>query len=188
METSLILLLAQANNAPSEDGSALVIWALALIGLAVMLFLIEVFIPSGGLLGIASAISVVAGIIMLFWHNQVLGMIGAIVTLLALPFVFGFALKVWPDTPFGRLLTLHAPPSRPEPGEADQPSKGAAASAGVAVGQRGRAVTEMRPVGTCVFDGRREECLASGGLIEPDTPVQVVAVDGRQIKVRALSD
>jgi membrane protein implicated in regulation of membrane protease activity len=37
-----------------------------------------------------------------------------------------------------------------------------------------------------VFDGKREECLAAGGVIEPDTSVEVVAVDGRQIKVRPV--
>jgi len=177
--------LAQAGGSGPGESSALLVWALALLGLALMLFFIEVFVPSGGILGVASSISAVVGIVLLFWENQALGLIGAIVCLLALPFMLGFALKVWPNTPLGRVLMLESPPSRSEPGEADAPTKGEGAAA-VSPGQRGRAVTEMRPVGTCVFDGRREECLATGGVIEPDTPVEVTAVDGRQIKVRGV--
>jgi membrane-bound ClpP family serine protease len=186
MMQPLCFVLAQAGNAPKDDGSALIVWALALIGLALMLFMIEVFVPSGGLLGIASAVSLVAGIILLFWENEVLGLIGATVSLIALPFAIGFAIKLWPNTPIGRVLTLNSPASRAEPHAADAPSKGASTGVGVSIGQQGRAVTEMRPVGTCVFEGRREECLAAGGLIEPDTPVEVIAIDGRQIKVRPV--
>jgi membrane-bound ClpP family serine protease len=187
MVNALSLTLAQANNPPQDDGATLLVWALALIGLALMLFMIEVFIPSGGLIGVASAVSLVAGIVLLFWENELWGLIGAAVSLIALPFALGFAIKMWPNTPIGRLLTLATPASRAEPHAADAPTKGAAAGLAVTVGQRGRAVTEMRPVGTCVFDGRREECLAAGGLIEPDTPVEIVAIDGRQIKVRPVT-
>jgi len=177
--------LAQAGSSPPQgDGSPLVVWALALIGLALMLFIIEVFIPSGGIIGVASAISLVIGIVLLFWEDQLLGMIAAIVSLLATPFLIGFAIKAWPNTPIGRLLTLQTPPSQAEPATADAPTKRDATAAGLRIGQRGRAVSEMRPVGTCVFDRRREECLANGGLIEAGTPVEIVAIDGRQIKVR----
>lgn len=186
--TRLGPLLAQGGTGssapPGGDSSALLVWAIALIGLALMLFLIEVFVPSGGLLGVASAISAVVGVVLLFWENQVLGLVGAIVCLIALPFLLGFALKMWPNTPIGRVLMLSAPPSRAAPGEADAPTK--AGLPNVTVGQRGRSVSELRPVGTCVFDGKREECLAAGGVIEPDTSVEVVAVDGRQIKVRPV--
>jgi len=189
MSTTVPTLLAQAGNAPnSGGGSTLMVWALALIGLAAMLFLIEIFIPSGGLIGIISGLSLVTGIILLFWHNQIWGVIGAILSLLALPFLLGFALKMWPETPIGRLLMLNAPASNADPAAADHPSKGATATGGVSVqvGQQGRAVTEMRPVGTCVFDRRREECLATGGLINSGTTVEIVAIDGKQIKVRPV--
>jgi membrane-bound ClpP family serine protease len=54
------------------------------------------------------------------------------------------------------------------------------------VGHKGEATTELRPVGTCVIDGRREECLATTGVIERGTPIEVVSQDGMYIKVRPI--
>jgi len=179
------LLLAQANNTQGNENT-LLIWAIVLIGLAVGLFFLEILVPSGGLLGVVSATSLVVGVILLFEVDRTWGLVGAIVSLLALPFAMGFAIRIWPHTPIGRLLTLDAPATQSEPSPAGPKAAGAETDE-LVVGARGRAVTEMRPVGTCVFEGRREECLAIDGLVDPGTPVEVVAIDGRQIKVRAAA-
>jgi hypothetical protein len=41
-------------------------------------------------------------------------------------------------------------------------------------------------VGTCLIDGRREECLARRGTIDAGTEVTVVGVDGSEIFVAAV--
>ena len=182
-------MLAQANGPAADEGSgALIVWAIVLIGLALALFFIEVIVPSGGILGIGSAASLVIGVILLFQVDETLGLIGATVSLIALPFAVGLAITLWPDTPIGRLLTLSSPPSRGDVRAADQPSKGAATGQTLSPGDHGKALTELRPVGTCLIQNRREECLASAGVIEPGTPVEVVDVDGLQIKVRPVRD
>ncbi|HEX7010295.1 MAG TPA: NfeD family protein, partial [Phycisphaeraceae bacterium] len=119
----------------------------------------------------------------------------AVVALLALPFGIMFAMKIWPHTPLGRALILRSPGQAEEEGSEDQeedqeqpPTPGTTPQQGPKprVGAEGQAITSLRPVGTCLIDGRREECLAVGGAIDPGARVQVVAVDGMHIRVKAV--
>ena len=177
--------LAQAGAAVPDEQSVLVVWAILAIGLAVVLFLLELLIPSGLVLGTASMICLVVGIILLFRVNTTLGLIGAIISLLLVPVLFSIAVRIWPQTPIARLLSLKDPrgPSSGEQvnGSAARPPE---PDPRVATGARGRALTDLRPVGTCLFDGRRVECLAEGGLIRAGDDVQVVSLDGMHVKVR----
>lgn len=49
----------------------------------------------------------------------------------------------------------------------------------------GAAKTALRPSGTAVIDGERVDVVTEGNLIEPGTPVRVVAVEGLRVVVRA---
>ena len=152
------------------------IGAVILIAIALMFFFLEVFVPSGGLLGLLAAASLIAGIVMLFWVNTTWGMVGLTLSLVAIPFLVAFALKIMPNTPFVRLLTLKNPPPPDD-------------AAGIAARQElidaaGKALTDLRPVGMCLINGRRTECMAERGVIEAGEPVRVVFADGMQIKVR----
>lgn len=52
--------------------------------------------------------------------------------------------------------------------------------------QTGTAFTQLRPAGTALINGKRVDVVTEGQLIERDTPVQVVAVEGMRVVVRAL--
>ena len=158
-----------------------IIWAVILIVAALLLFFIELFLPSGGLFGLMAGAALVAGIVMLFYQNTTLGLIGTIASLLALPFVIALGFKLLPHTPVFRLLTLSdrqqaSPTAGGEHGDGPH---------GITAGDRGKALTELRPVGTCQIEGKRLDCLAEHGIIQPGTPVRVVWADGMQVKVRA---
>jgi membrane-bound serine protease (ClpP class) len=58
--------------------------------------------------------------------------------------------------------------------------------ANIPVGTTGKSLTELRPVGTCLLDGKRQECLSESGVIEPGVQVKVVSSDGMQVKVRPI--
>ena len=158
----------------------LIIWAVLLIAAAILIFFIEIFVPTGGVLGVLAGLAMVSGIVILFYKDTTLGLIGTIVSLVALPFVMGLGLKILPNTPIFKRLTLT------ERQQATPPlvSDGAHASA-VVVGDTGKALTELRPVGTVLINGQRVDCLAEQGIIQPGAPVRVVSVDGMQTKVRA---
>lgn len=182
------ILAQSAVGQPSAGGSSEhVIWAVVFIGMAIALFFAELFVPSGGLIGIASALCLIAGIVFLFWFDTKIGLIGSIVSVIAVPFAFAGALWVWPSTPIGRALTLGGDEDPDESNLDGQAPPGIAThEASIPVGTEGRTLTELRPVGTCLLDGKRQECLSASGVIDADVRVKVVAADGMQIKVQPV--
>src|SRR5690606_29405566 len=137
--------------------------------------------------------SLVLGIVFLSLYSTTLGLVAGIIALIAAPFFFGIAVRLWPQSPIGRLLTHHdaqAPLTRAAKGVGDVDDAGdpAASNDKQLVGHSGRAVTDLRPIGTCLIGGRRTECLAEGCTIRAGSNVKVVSVDGMQVKVRAVED
>ncbi len=163
-------------------GDASVVWALLLIVLALILFFLEILLPSGMLIALAAAASLVIGVVLLFQHDTTTGLVGTIIALIALPAVLGFGLKILPNTPIFRALTL----SDRQEATATTTRDAGRPSAAVAAGDEGRALTDLRPVGTCLFDDQRVECLAARGVIAARAAVRVVSVDGMQTKVEAV--
>ena len=178
-------LIAQ-GAAPGTGGGdeSWLIWAIVLLAVAAALFFVEVFLPTGGLLGIASGIAAVAGVVMFFQVDTLLGMASAAVCLISLPFLLMFAIKIWPDTPFGRWVTLKDEQELSDsPGDTRAETQHAGWPNPIATGEEGKTLTPLRPVGTCLIGGRREECLARRGTIDAGVAVRVVAVDGGQVFV-----
>jgi membrane-bound ClpP family serine protease len=202
MMTDVPVLLAQTGNGADQGVNWLAVWAVLLLTLAVALFFIEIFVPSGGLIGTGAAACLVIGIVMLFRVDTMLGLVGAAIALLALPFALAFAIKLLPNTPVVRALTLRTGKSgvevdtdeEYEPDTEAEEQHGPVGTASLTtkgvpdtpeVGATGKAISALRPVGTCVINGTRAECLAVGGPISPGTRVEVIAVDGMHVRVRA---
>jgi membrane-bound serine protease (ClpP class) len=55
------------------------------------------------------------------------------------------------------------------------------------VGSTGHALSQLRPSGMALINGKRVDVVTEGGLIDKDTPVRVVAVGGLRVIVRPLS-
>lgn len=51
----------------------------------------------------------------------------------------------------------------------------------------GTALTPLRPSGTAVIDGKRVDVVTEGQMIEPGTPVHVIAVEGLRVVVREFN-
>ena len=51
----------------------------------------------------------------------------------------------------------------------------------------GTAFTRLRPAGTAIINGRRVDVVTEGQLIDPGTPVKVVAIEGMRVVVRGVS-
>lgn len=159
-----------------------IIWAFILFTVALVLFFVELLVPSGGMVGVLAGAALVTGLICMFQFNTTSGLLALIASLIALPFLVGLAIKLWPNTPIARLLALetrqqrHMSPEESEQSEITEVKK--------LMGATGLAITDLRPVGTCMINGRRTECLADGGMIQTGSQVRVVAANGMQIKVR----
>lgn len=58
----------------------------------------------------------------------------------------------------------------------------------LAVGARGTTVARLAPTGKALFDGQLVEVHAINKFIDPDRPIEVVAVDGYRIDVCEIED
>jgi membrane-bound ClpP family serine protease len=156
------------------------IWAIVILIIGLALLVAEVFIPSGGVLGILSTTALVGAVILAFSQGARLGTVFLIVVVVALPTTFTVAMHFWPRTPMGRAMSLE------RPNQQDVGRNPAADWLRELVGQVGRTVTPLRPSGITDFDGRRVDTIAETFLIEPDTRVRVVAVQGNRVVVRQV--
>jgi membrane-bound ClpP family serine protease len=158
------------------------LFAVFLYVVCAALIVAEVFIPSGGMLGIFALVSLISGLTLFFRHSALAGWIGVVVALFMVPSLLVLAYKLLPRTRFGRRVLL-APPVR-QRGEAiaDAPELGKL------LGRTGRVLTPLRPVGMCDFDGRRMECVAESGYVQKDKEIKVIRVDGTQVTVRVVEE
>ncbi|HAI13249.1 MAG TPA: hypothetical protein DCM28_16190 [Phycisphaerales bacterium] len=170
-------------------GSSLATWSILCFIIALTLFAFEVFIPSGGLLGLLAVISAMGGIVLLFQIDTTLGLIGAIVCVAAVPVLVMTSLKFWPNTPIGRWLCFSEPnvSNGGKPTQDDKPDAADVVDTqSQLVGKTGIAQTDLRPVGVCRIDDRKEPCMAVGGVIAAGTPIKVIAIEDNNIKVQSL--
>lgn len=167
---------------------ALLMWGFGLFALAFLLLTLELFIPSGGILGGMSAISAVSAVVAFFKFSTGWGLTASAALLVLAPVSVSLMIKVWPHTPVGRRLILGSPGTeRAEHAKAEAEARHTEKLAHEAlIGQEGTALTAMRPVGEIEVDGTRYEGLAQGEMIDTGTQIRVVGLDGTSLKVRAV--
>jgi membrane-bound ClpP family serine protease len=162
----------------------LLMWGLGLLAASLLLIIIEVFVPSGGLISIVAAGCGVTGLIFLYRYSTAWGVSGTVAMFILGPMAFGFALKVWPSTPIGRKMLGE---KEPEEKEADRLAELAERERMLSlIGAQGTVVTDLRPVGLAMFDGKRTEVLSESGIVRAGATVRITSIDSNQIKVRAV--
>jgi len=180
--------LAQVSGAPApQNADQLIVWTVILIGMSLVFLIAEMFVPSGGLLGACSFLCMVGGVVMLFRLDTAYGVTGIIVSLIAIPCAFFASLYIMPRSPIGRALTLGSnddPEDSAYDGQVPPPQQ--AHKSPFEPGEEGKALTDLRPVGTCLIKGQRCECLSESGQIRAGTKVRVVHADPMQVKVRPI--
>ncbi len=156
------------------------VWSTLLLLLGLTLVLVEVFVPSGGVLGLLSVASLVASISLAFYHKGVeVGLIFLIVTSVGVPTALVLAFRYWPKTPMGRRLLLDVP--RGEELLPDTPQRRTLREL---VGKVGVAKSLMLPSGAVVIDGQTIDALSEGMAIEAGQQVRVIEVRGSRVVVR----
>lgn len=149
-----------------------------LIIVGAILLVLEVFIPSFGLLTFCAIASVAAGLWVFFRESAASGWLGIAIAVVVIPITWIITYRVFPKTRFGKSVTLEGP--KREKGDAipDTPELEHM------LGETGTVLTPLRPVGMCEFDGRRFECVADTGYVEKDKRIKVIHVEGTQLTVR----
>ena len=73
----MIELLAQATTLSND---APLIWGFVLVGAALILLFMELFVPSGGILSLCSGVAVIGSIVAFFVHSPGSGLIAVAMT------------------------------------------------------------------------------------------------------------
>lgn len=192
----MMLTLAQAGSggagAPTPDNEAALVWAVVLLCAAIILLFLELFVPSGGLIGVLSGVAAIASIVAFFRYNPTWGMVATGMYLVLGPIGIIYGFKWWINSPLGRRMILDSgdaldplDPDSPSPSSPEHARAQRTLQLRQLVGARGVAVTLLRPVGAVKIEGQRLDAMAEGGLIESGTPIVVTDVYDNQVKVRA---
>ncbi|NIP86935.1 MAG: hypothetical protein GTO03_15775 [Planctomycetales bacterium] len=155
-------------------------WAVILMLVGLALVFLEIFIPSGGILGLLAISAVLASIFVAFHSGGTAeGVIFVAIAIIGMPSALLLALKWLPRTPFGRRLMLGVP-DEDEVLPADDPRH----QLHELIGKVGSARSAMLPGGAVKIDGRTYEAVSEAGSIEEGEPVEVVKVRNNRLVVR----
>jgi membrane-bound serine protease (ClpP class) len=169
--------------------------ALFLFAVGVALVLLEVLIPSFGLLTLMA----LACFGLSVWRASVesgptaawaMGIVAPVVTIV----ILYAGIKFIPKTSWGRGLVLSSPedegttlpPSAIESSRLSWEGGTSQATLSEFVGKEGVAQSDLRPVGIVVVDGRRVDCVTEGAMIDAGSRVKIIQVRGNRVVVRQV--
>ena len=153
-----------------------------LFAAGLVVLIAEIFIPSHGILCLVGLAFLATAIYRAYELTQTAGHVSVVATVVSLPTLALIAVKTFHRTPWGKKI---APPNPTARAEEFAPQHEALK---LHVGQTGRSITPLRPVGTCVFNGERINCVAETGMIEEDIEIKAIGVRGRELAVRPLRE
>lgn len=159
-------------------------WSFCLLLLAIALVALELFIPSGGLLGFLSAVAVVASVVVAFAAGPRAGLLMLVVTLFVVPAVLASAVRWWPHTPIGQLILI----ARPEDPDDVLPDTEEYRGLKSLIGKIGKSKSKMLPSGDIVIDGRVYDAVSEGMAIDAGATIKVIAVRTNRIVVRPVDE
>ncbi len=166
---------------------ALLYWGLGLLALSLLLVVVEVFLPTAGVLAVVSVVLAVVGIVCLFRHDWRFGVGGVLAMIVLGPAVAFLALQVFPSTPLGRKI-INADGTDPE-SAADGTGSGRD-DMSLYINREAEALTDLRPGGfvRLEVDGSARRIAASSevAFIPAGTRVRITAADGLQVRVRPV--
>jgi membrane-bound ClpP family serine protease len=142
--------------------------------LGILVILAEIFIPSLGVLA-AIALGLIGYSLYLAFTtiSNVAGMVFVGFDLLAIPILLILGLKILAVSPLSLRSRLAS-----KDGVVSQVS-----SAKEYMGKQGSSVTDLRPAGTALIEGKRLDVVTDGEYINANTPLIVTGVTGNQIIV-----
>lgn len=156
-------------------------WPIVILVIAIALLFLEVFLPSGGILGILSALAFAVSVGLAFMSGGLrTGTIFMAIVATLLPCLIALALRIWPQTPLGKMV-LNEPPRDEETVPSTRREREQW------IGMRGVAVSAMLPAGAIRIGTKTLDAISDGRTIEKGTAVEVVAVRGTHIVVKPAS-
>lgn len=159
-------------------------YALGLFVLALVIFVIDLMIPSGGVLVGVTGLLILGSVYCAFLHSVSTGIWMIIATCLSMPLMFWLFLEIWPRTPMGKRLIV-------EPTPADEfvwSDAGEAGTATTLLNAIGITLSEMLPSGLVQIGDKTFEAFSESGPIEKGAQVKVMRLDVGRLVVMVYRD
>lgn len=151
-------------------------WAVLLTIAGCGLLVLEVFLPSGGVLSVLSLAAFISGILLAFYGGgPTTGFSFILAVLVFGPLTLGLTFYYMPKTKVGKALLGEVP--KEEEVAPDDPRR-------ALLGKYGVARTKMLPSGSVEIDDQMIDAIARGAAIDPGQPVQVVEVSANRVVVQ----
>lgn len=156
------------------------VWILLLVAVGLVLILLEVFVPSGGVLGLLAVLALGAGVVTAFIEEGVaVGLTVLAAASVAVPAVLAVAFHWLPATPLGRRML----PPAPQAEDVLPDAAGRRRLRGL-VGRGGRTTSQLLPWGGVEIDGEAFDAVSEAAPLPAGVDVEVVGVQGRALVVR----
>lgn len=143
----------------------------------------EVFIPSGGLLGITTFFTLLISVVFAYraWWNSspALFWLFVVALLVLVPATLVTAFSILPHTSVGKRVLLEAPAA-----EDVTPFQRETSRLLALVGQFGTAASTLNPGGVILVEGERHHAYTEGLIVDAGQSVQVLEVRGTRLLVR----
>lgn len=149
-----------------------------------VIFAIDLMIPSGGVLVGVTACFAFAAVMVAFRVSTNAGVWMLIATLGAAPLMMWGFLEIWPRTPLGRRMTSPPAPA----GEFVWSDAAKSKDAHSLIGVEGMAMGEMIPSGLVQIGNQTYEAFSESGPIDAGTPVRVTRLDVGRLVVTTIRE
>lgn len=157
---------------------ALIVFALFLYILCAVVMVLEIFIPSFGLLTLLAVGAFTWATVVLFQMGSTVGWIGLVAATAIIPTFWVLTYKLFPNSAIGRAMFLKTHPRAVGDAIADKDRLQGL------LGKTGKAISPLRPVGVCEIDGARVVCSAEVGFAAKGADIEVIQVQGNTVIVR----
>ena len=153
---------------------------LAVLGLGLVLLILELVVPSFGILSVLGAICLFGGVMMASSEPKEAAFMLVIALLVALVAII-IAIRTFKHRGVWNRFILK---------EQLTTSKGFTSNPdhSYLIGQTGEAITPLRPAGTAWIQGERVDVVTHGNFISANRPIVVVEVEGVRVVVREVKE
>ena len=155
-----------------------ILWTTLFFSLTLIVALLEMVVPSGGIFAVLAIAFLVTSIVFSFQANLFFGSLYTLSVCLFVPVFLWLALRIWPQTWIGRKILL-APENDPAliPNEDVQTLK-------QLIGLQGMAKSTMLLGGLIEIEGKRYNAVSDAEPVESGDVVRVIRIEGTSIIVR----
>ncbi|MCP4775901.1 MAG: hypothetical protein GY880_16840 [Planctomycetaceae bacterium] len=157
----------------------MIYWAFLLLAIGLFAVVLELFVPSAGILGIVAGILIVTSVVLGFMESVSYGVIVLTAAVVTIPGLLALMVKVWPYTPLGkRILLKDLKPEDVLPNYIENKEQKERLE-----GQLGIAQTKMLPSGIVMVDGEKFDAVSEGFAVEKGDAIRVISVRGNHVYV-----